>query len=221
MTKPSLHPWLSTSDAVRAAHTAVRIAERKMPRAAQAAGSDELFAEALIVLTECALPLRERGHLACAECGGSLAEVRAGAKFCKPACANKNAVKRHRAGKQEAPPAPPKGHVGSMHSWPEGKRPEYAAREVGYALCNWLRTRPRETAVSGETLDRAQVLQGDERGQEGDAYHALMDRGYELALEAFEATGVIPFDLLDDAQFAVAIGRCHAVARRELTLCAA
>jgi hypothetical protein len=30
-------------------------------------------------------------------------------------------------------------HVGSMHAWPEGDRQRYAAREIGYALMNWLR----------------------------------------------------------------------------------
>lgn len=31
------------------------------------------------------------------------------------------------------------GHVGQMHVWPEGRRFEYATREVGYALAQWLR----------------------------------------------------------------------------------
>jgi hypothetical protein len=31
-------------------------------------------------------------------------------------------------------------YVGSMHFWPEDDRQRYAAREIGYALMNWLRT---------------------------------------------------------------------------------
>ncbi len=141
MTKPTLHPWLSTPEAVKAARAATRIPESKLPSAARATGSDELFSEALAILTECAMQPRERGHFACAECGGSLVEVRAGAKFCSRQCKHRDTMRRSRAGRQEALPAMPKGHIGSMWSWPEGERPAYATREVGLVLCNYLRTR--------------------------------------------------------------------------------
>ena len=30
-------------------------------------------------------------------------------------------------------------HAGAMWGWPENERLKYAIREVGYALCNWVR----------------------------------------------------------------------------------
>lgn len=141
MTNPTLHPWLDTPQAVKAAHDAVRVAEARMTKAALDVGADELFSEALIILTQCALPPRERGHFACAECGARIENVRAGAKFCSVPCRNRNGVRRHRNNKEAAPPQPPPGFIGSMWSWPEDQRAEYAAREVGLALCNFLRSR--------------------------------------------------------------------------------
>lgn len=200
MTKPALHPWLSTPEALTAVRSAVRISEHKLPGAARLAGSDELFSEALIILTECALPPRDREPSACAECGGSLVEARAGAKFCKPACQNRNKVRRSRAGGQAAPPAPPKAYIGSMWSWPVGKMAAYAAREVGYVLCNWLRTRSRDMPADYTTLDRI-ISQNTGRcyladAGSPDAAQVAEDRGYEAALEAFETTGLIPWHLL-------------------------
>lgn len=147
MSKPALHPWLDTPEAVQAARRAVRVPEYKMPAAVKAIGADELLSEAFTILTECALPPRERGHFACAQCGGELKNVRAGAKYCSPKCRNLAGVRRLRAGGTEAPPAQPKGHIGSMWSWPEDERVSYATREVGLVLCNYLRTRTGRSEV--------------------------------------------------------------------------
>jgi len=50
-------------------------------------------------------------------------------------------------------PNEPQGHVGSMHTWPVDDMEAYAVKEVGWALCNYLRTggKGRELAAS-ETI---------------------------------------------------------------------
>lgn len=141
MSKPALHPWLSTPEALKAAHRAVKVPEYKMSSAAKVVGPDELLSEALSILTECALPPRERGNLSCAQCGKCLENVRAGAKFCSRQCKHRDTVQRSRADRKEALPTPPKGHIGSMWTWPEDEMQAYAVREVGLALCNYLRSR--------------------------------------------------------------------------------
>ena len=147
---------------MQAAHRAVKVPEYKMPAAAKAVGSDELLSEAFAILTECALPPRERGNLTCAQCGKDLENVRAGAKFCSKQCKHLNTMQRRRAGYREAVLAPPKGHVGSMHSWPEDERMSYAAREVGLQLCNYVRIRAGrlETAASPH-LENADLAHDD------------------------------------------------------------
>lgn len=85
MTQPLLHPWLQTEGAVRAARRAVAIPMSKLPVRSQMIGADELFSEALSILTECALPPRERQATLCAFCGGLIPEtVRKNAKYCSP-----------------------------------------------------------------------------------------------------------------------------------------
>lgn len=152
MTNPTLHPWLDTPQAVKAAHDAVRVAEARMTKAALDVGADELFSEALIILTQCALPPRERGHFACAWCGAKLETVRAGAKFCSRPCRDKHSNSRRGTGdargtKSKGLPASPKTHIGSMWSWPEDQRAAYAAREVGLRLCHFLVTRNGRSEV--------------------------------------------------------------------------
>lgn len=160
MTKPQLHPWLNTPEAVKAAERAAKIPEYKMPAAARALGADELFSEALAILTECALPPRERGHVACASCGGSLENVRAGAKFCSPQCRKRQAANVMR-GKAEVLPAVPSGHIGSMWTWPEDERMSYAVREVGMRLCNYLRARSGRSEIPATPgIENAHVAEG-------------------------------------------------------------
>jgi hypothetical protein len=172
MTSPTLHPWLDSPEAVKAAHLAVRVAENKMTKAAIDAGADELFSEALIILTQCALPPRERGHFACVQCGSKLESVRAGAKFCSRACRDKHSNARRGTGdargtKSTSLPPAPSSYIGAMWSWPEARREEYAVREVGFALCNYLRTRVGRSEVAtgliGDTPSRYRHvrLQGD------------------------------------------------------------
>lgn len=147
MSKPALHPWLNTPDAVKAAERAVKVPEYKMPAAAKVVGLDELLSEAFAILTECALPPRERITAVCVECGDELKNVRVGAKYCGAKCRNLAGVRRHRAGGAPPPPSRPKGHVGSMHSWPEDEMVSFAIREVGLQLCNYLRTRVGRSEV--------------------------------------------------------------------------
>lgn len=143
MTSALLHPWLDTPEALAAAHKAVAIPRTMLGRKAFIVGYDELAAEALVILTECALPPRDRMPTACAHCGGTLENVRKGAKFCAPSCKNKYAVYVQRK-KSELIPAGPGGHIGSMWKWPEDKRTTYAIREIGYVLNNYLRTRQHD-----------------------------------------------------------------------------
>jgi hypothetical protein len=162
VTKPTLHPWLGTPEAVQAARRAVRVPEYKMPGAARALGPDELLSEAFTILTECALPPRERGNVVCAECGGTLENVRAGAKYCGATCRNKAGVRRFRDDAKPAPPpAQPKGHIGSMWTWPEDERMSYAAREVGLRLCHYLVTRSGRSETPGSPwLENTDLAQG-------------------------------------------------------------
>lgn len=51
-----LHPWLSTPEAAEAARRALAIPLALMGAKAAMVGDDELFSEALAILTECALP---------------------------------------------------------------------------------------------------------------------------------------------------------------------
>jgi hypothetical protein len=140
MTTPELHPWLSHPEALTAAHRAVSIPMGMMGGHARIIGADELVSEALAILTECALPPIDEMPTACAVCGGSLDLVRAGAKFCSDNCRKKHEVWVQR-GKVFAIPPTTRGHIGSMHSWPEDQMLSYAIREVGYVLNNYIRTR--------------------------------------------------------------------------------
>lgn len=131
-----LHPWLSTPEAAACARKAVQIPLNLLPELARRAGEDELYSEALTILTECALPPRNQAPTGCGQCGRSLEVIHRGVRFCSRAC---------RIAGPSTPPAPPAppapAHIGSMWSWPEAERQRYAACEIGYALCNWLRTR--------------------------------------------------------------------------------
>jgi hypothetical protein len=77
---------------------------------------------------------------ACARCGGSLDQVRAGAKFCSTTCRTTYAMWVHRNTAFAIPPST-RAHIGSMYSWPEADMMKYAIREVGYVLNNCVRTR--------------------------------------------------------------------------------
>jgi len=136
----TLHPWLSTHDALTAARNSVAIPMTMVPGWARAVGADELLSEALAILTECAVPPIVRTETVCASCGGSLDQVRKGAKFCSYNCRMKHGkhVERNKA---TALPARAGAHIGSMWGWPEEDMQKYAIREVGYVLNNWLRTR--------------------------------------------------------------------------------
>lgn len=136
---PQLHPWLSTPEARDAAWSAVGIPLKLMFRKAMIVGADELYSEALVILTECALPPLEPGSVSCARCFGPLDGVRTGAKFCSARCRNTYNMSVRR-GRAETLSSRKGVHVGAMWSWPEDDRMKYAIREVGYALNNYLRT---------------------------------------------------------------------------------
>lgn len=141
---PELHPWLAGPEALEAVRAAVRKTITKMGGKALIIGAAELHSQALVILTECALPPRERLRTLCAQCGASLEDVRAGAKFCSPKC-RKDHDYRRKLGTAQTLPASPQGHIGSMWKWPEGSRLQWAASEVSFVLNNYLRSR-RDTA---------------------------------------------------------------------------
>lgn len=125
----------------------------KMGQRAYIVGFDELLAEALNILTECALPPRERERALCMECGKvNPPERRKNAKYCSPQCYQRAGSRRSRAGSVDAgvlpPPAHPQSHIGSMWTWPEDQFMAYATREVGYRLTNYLRTRGGANEIS-------------------------------------------------------------------------
>lgn len=171
MTKPELHPWLSTPQALKAANDAVKYAARLVNT--RHLGDDELLSEALILLTECALPAREREVTVCLECGKSLENRRRGAKFCSETCNNRNGQKRHRA-KTAPAPASTKTHVGSMWSWPEDQRGNYAVREVGVRLCH-LASKRRVEVPSSEWFEEhsPSVQSAEEKFFESEGSQAL------------------------------------------------
>lgn len=136
----NLHPWLATPEAYEAARKSVAIPMNLMGKAAVMIGSDELLSEALIVLTECALPPRSEAQVLCCECQKPLVAVRKGAKFCSPKC-RMNHAKNVQRGKTEIIPARTGAHIGSMWAWPEDQMTTYAARQVGMCLNNYIRTR--------------------------------------------------------------------------------
>lgn len=140
MTFPQLHPWLSTPEALAAAKKSVSVPMALLGGKARIIGADELLSEALAILTECALPPRNLERTLCFRCDKPLDYVRPGAKFCSATCRTNQAsdVKR---GKTLPLPARTGAHVGSMWGWAEEDRSRYAIREVGYVLCNYLRTR--------------------------------------------------------------------------------
>lgn len=178
MTKPALHAWLSTPEAVRAAERSVKIPAQKMAGTAQVVGADELLSEAFAILAECAMPPRERGNV-CAACSGPLDQVRAGAKFCGPKCRKLQAAHVMR-GKSDALPAVPRGHVGSMWTWPEDQMISYAIREVGLALCNYLRTRTgRHEVPSSQWLEASSItaVSASEPDARGEVEDFLVMRG--------------------------------------------
>lgn len=140
MDRPELHPWLATPDAVEAARKAVQVPLSLMAAASHAVGTDELFSEALAILTECAAPKPEDTRTGCPVCGGSLENVRKGAKYCSTKCRKVDTMRRQR-GKTEMVAAVPQAHIGSMWTWPEDKMDTCAVRTVGYALNNYVRTR--------------------------------------------------------------------------------
>jgi hypothetical protein len=124
-----------------------------LPELANRVGTDKLETQALAILAECALPPRDLPPTECARCHARLEGVRKGAKFCSPNCRRayaaslpKPSESRPRGATRATAQVQP-AYTGSMHSWPETDRQRYAAREIGYALMNWLRTRsaPMET----------------------------------------------------------------------------
>jgi hypothetical protein len=150
MTVTGLHPWLTSPEAIEAARKAVQIPMTLMPGMAIRAGRDELYSEALMILTECALPPCGQLRSTCARegCEADLATVRKGAKFCSQKCRrqhgmdvlrSKDGKSRPRGATAVTLDAVPRAYVGSMWAWPEDARSKYATRIVGYALNNWLR----------------------------------------------------------------------------------
>jgi hypothetical protein len=149
LTTSEFHAWLSTPDALAAARKPVGIPMRLLGGKARAVGADELESEALEILTDCARRPGDRTPTECARCGGSLDQVRAGAKFCSAHCRTTYAVWVQRGKAIAIPPRTP-GYFGSMWRWPESEMTKYATCEVGYVLCNCVRTHLRvlETPAS-------------------------------------------------------------------------
>lgn len=132
-TNATLHPWINSPEVRRVVRVAVEVAIKKQGAKALAIGREELASEGYMILVECAMPRPEDADPdGCAYCGGSLEGVRKGAKFCSPTCR----VRAHRAG--QVVPAVPLGHIGSMWSWPEAERANWAVREVGHRLANYV-----------------------------------------------------------------------------------
>ena len=192
-----LHPWLGTSEAYRAAVKAVSIPMRKLPARAQMLGHDELLSEALSILTECALPPRDRERTVCAECGHIIPEtLRKGAKYCTPQCNSKAGVRRSRMrGKGfDAPPPPahPKTHIGTMWAWPEDQREQYAIREVGYRLLHFVSKGQLETP-SSQTLYNLAVAEPEALENARDIIeawlesHGIRSTGHETVEELAES----------------------------------
>jgi hypothetical protein len=166
---PELHPWLDSAEAVDAARKAVQIPLALLPGLAAIAGRDELYSEALAILTECALPPRDQLRETCARqgCGEELASVRKGAKFCSQKCRRQHGMDVIRSKEGTTRPhgasavvldATPQGHIGSMWEWPDDQRAKYAVRIIGYALNNWLRTGFKGREIpSTETLANMNV----------------------------------------------------------------
>lgn len=153
LTKPLLHPWLSSEDAYKAAVAAVQVPMFKLPARSMMIGRDELLSEALSILTECALPPRDEQPVICAWCSKALPEDRRkGAKYCNAKCSSsfRDKASRQRGKGFDADPAPshPKTHIGVMWQWPEDQMRSYATREVGFRLCNYVRTGHLETPAS-------------------------------------------------------------------------
>lgn len=122
------HPWLSSPESLYAAQTATRIPRTLLPDLTRRITIDALETQALRILTECALPPGTPLAVRCLRCGGSLGNARVGARFCTRDCRDMFA--------RAVTPV----HAGSMWTWPEGDMARSAAREIGYALNDWLRS---------------------------------------------------------------------------------
>jgi hypothetical protein len=134
-----LHPWLSTPEAVDAARQAAYLHRTRLSKWANVVGLDELESQALVILTECGQPKpRDMERTECAHCGGSLAGLRRGAKFCGRSCKSKYAVSVQR-GKEETLPASTHAHIGCMWDWPAESMALYARTQIHYVLMNYLR----------------------------------------------------------------------------------
>lgn len=108
---PNFHSWLSTPEALEAAEHAAYLADDSVP-GRRDMSMDEITSEALAVLAECALPPRNSWSTSA------------------------NGIRRHAGGSLT-----PLGHIGSMWTWPESERAEYAVREIGLRLAHYLRVR--------------------------------------------------------------------------------
>ena len=75
-TSTELHPWLSTPEATEAARKAIQIPLALLPSLAGRVSTDKLETQALVILTECAMPPRDLPPTECLRCGGSLEDVR-------------------------------------------------------------------------------------------------------------------------------------------------
>ncbi len=180
MTKPLLHPWLSTPASYKAAVAAVHTPFYKLPDRARMIGRDELLSEALSILTECGLPPRTEQQVICAECNKPLpANRRRGSKYCTPECGNRAGVKRSRLrGKgfdAAPPPAPPKVHIGVMWEWPLDQMHQYAVRQVGLVLCNYVRLGHIETPASQTLYNLALAVDIDENEQLRDMVESYLE----------------------------------------------
>lgn len=178
---PTLHPWINTPEARSAAKTAVRIPLEKLPRMAYRIGRDELEAEALAVLTECATPVEETKPKGCAQCGGDLSKKRRGTKFCGPVCkgtygyavrAARLGTPNTRGGQRSESIDHTYAHKGSMWTWPEDRMEAFAVRQIGLVLANFVRTFTEPTIPASDTLANLNVA---EKAPDGAAYDYIVD----------------------------------------------
>ncbi len=167
-----LHPWVSTPEALQAARRAASACRAKLGPAADVVGLDELISEGYSILVECARPSPGRAEEHCVECQGLVTGRRRGAKYCSASCSARyrdRCVRKRKRG-EHAPMAParPKTHIGSMHSWPDGRMIQYATQEIALRLCHYASKHPRETPygdgislVAGTATQEAPVTPRD------------------------------------------------------------
>lgn len=147
-----MHEWAGSP----AARRACLIAARKASAESGYEDWEELYSEALVILTECATPSVTGS---CAACGAALTS-RGNSLTCSPRC--RKALQRMRLRGAPVPTsrAAAMAHDGSMFSWPADQMAAYAVTQVSSVLRYWIRDQGAQSEVpSSQWLDdRADIL---------------------------------------------------------------